>query len=86
MGGFLIELSFGAVFWEPRRFAFWGLGAHLRTRRISPLRRRGGGRSPSGSFPIAPATPSGSHVLTGIVPKRWKVAAALSAAVTTAKQ
>ena len=61
MGGFLIELSFGAVFWEPRRFAFWGLGARLRTRGISPLRRRGGGRSPSGSFPIAPATPSGSH-------------------------
>ena len=26
MGGFLIELSFGAVFWEPRRFAFWGSG------------------------------------------------------------
>ena len=25
---------------------------------VSPLTRRGGGRSPSGSFPIAPATPS----------------------------
>ena len=38
--------------------AFWG-EPRLRTREISPLRRRGGGRSPSGSFPIAPATPSG---------------------------
>ena len=36
-------------------------------RGISPLRRRGGGRSPSGSFPIAPAAPSGLHLLTGII-------------------
>ena len=53
---------------------------------ISPLRRRGGGRSPSGSFPIAPAAPSAPHLQACIVPKRWKVAAALSAAVTTAKR
>ena len=33
--------------------------------RISPLRRRGGGRSPSGSFPI-PRPPSGSYLLTAI--------------------
>ena len=52
---------------------------------ISPLRRRGGGRSPSGSFPIAPAAPSAPHLQACIVPKRWQVAAALSAAVTTAK-
>ena len=45
---------------------------------ISPLRRRGGG------FPIAPATPSGPCLLTGIGATRWLVAAALSAAVTSA--
>ena len=28
---------------------------------MSPLRRRGGGRRPSASFPIAPATPSGAY-------------------------
>ena len=31
---------------------------------VSPLRRRGGGRSPSGSFPIAPATPSARSLLS----------------------
>ena len=45
---------------------------------ISPLRRRGGG------FPIAPATPSGPCLLTGIGATRWLGAAALSAAVTSA--
>ena len=33
-------------------------------RRISRLRRRGGGRSPSGNFPIAPATLSGRSLLS----------------------
>ncbi len=48
---------------------------------ISPLRRRGGGRSPSGSFAVAvwkPSPPAGGN--------SWQVAAALSAAVTTTKQ
>ena len=53
------------------------------TRRISRLRTRGGGRSPSGSFPIAPATPSGRSLYNLCVLHRWQVAAALSAAVTT---
>ena len=33
------------------------LGKRVCGRGISPLRRRGGGRRPSASFPIAPATP-----------------------------
>ena len=53
---------------------------------ISRLRRRGGGRSPSDSFPIAPATPSGAHLLIDWYRgNSWQVAAALSAAVTTTK-
>ena len=54
-------------------------------RGISPLRRRGGGRSPSGSFPIAPATPSVRLLCILAEAQRWQVAAALSAAVTTTK-
>ena len=52
---------------------------------VSPLRRRGGGRSPSGSFPIAPATPSARSPCYLVLTQRWQVAAALSAAVTTTK-
>ena len=52
---------------------------------VSPLRRRGGGRSPSGSFPIAPATPSVRLPCNLVVAQRWQVAAALSAAVTATK-
>ena len=54
-------------------------------RGILPLRRRGGGRSPSGRFPIAPATPSGPLLIGLSRTQRWQVAAALSAAVTTTK-
>ena len=56
--------------------AFWGRPC---------LRRRGGGQSPFGSFPIVPATPSAFRLSIGIRDKRWQVAAALSAAVTTTK-
>ena len=47
---------------------------------VSPLTRRGGG------FPIAPATPSVRSLCYLVVAQRWQVAAALSAAVTTAPQ
>ncbi len=57
--------------------------------RLSPLRRRDGGRSPSGSFPITHATPSApTYRLVSNIKyqmKRWQVAAALSAAVTATK-
>ena len=46
---------------------------------VSPLTRRGGG------FPIAPATPSVRLPCSLAEAQRWQVAAALSAAVTTAK-
>ena len=49
---------------------------------ISPLRRRGGGRRPSASFPIAPLLPPLMNLYRF---QRWQVAAALSAAVTTTK-
>ncbi len=49
------------------------------------LRTRGGGRRPSASFPIAPATPSGRSPYNLSILQRWQVAAALSAAVTTPK-
>ena len=51
-------------------------GKRVCGRGISPLRRRGGG------FPIAPATPSAPTYKLMSSPRR-KVAAALSAAVTT---
>ena len=37
----------------------------------------------AGAFRSPPPPLRGSHLLTGIAPKRWQVAAALSAAVTT---
>ena len=55
-------------------------------RGISPLRRRGGGRRPSASFPIAPVTPSVRSLCNLSVLQRRQVAAALSAAVTTTQQ
>ena len=61
------------------------LGGRVCGRGISPLRRRGGGRRPSASFPIAPATPSARSPCYLVLTQRWQVAAALSAAVTTTK-
>ena len=44
------------------------------------------GRSPSGGFAIALWKPSPDRSSNYVVTRRWQVAAALSAAVTTAKQ
>ena len=43
------------------------------------------GRSPSGGFAIALWKPSPDRSFNSVVTRRWQVAAALSAAVTTAK-
>ena len=65
----------------------WGSMLSRRKRIASAIRRhellfRARRARPKG-FPVALWKPSASHLLTGIVLKRWQVAAALSAAVTT---
>ena len=70
------------LFHHPRRG--WSPPFCGRGRGISPLRRRGGGRSLR-AFAIAPCHPFGSLTLILGRNPHWQVAAALSAAVTTTK-
>ena len=63
--------------------SLWG-GERLWTRDFVPAGTTKG-RSPSGGFAIALWKPSPDRYFNYVVTRRWQVAAALSAAVTTAK-